>query len=157
AVAPAAPQGGGAPSPARHQVAGRDDERPWGTLEVTMAWYIESWDVVDGQAFGGLRLGDGMTPRELVFVAPPSFAPVPVRDSATALWGTRGTFQEGFIGEDDREVVFPSLEHLIETVRRAYLAGGVEGGSPPEGGAPGPGPDTNPPPPNGGSGRDKRS
>ena len=88
-------------------------------------WYIDAWAVLDGYAFASLRSPDSIEASVTFFVAPPYFEPEPVASLATALAATRGHFQEGFRHGED-EVLFDSLEQVIETVRRAYRAGGLD-------------------------------
>jgi hypothetical protein len=74
-------------------------------------------------------------------VPPPTFRPETVSSRALAFAATRGPFQYGlFIA--DQEVAFPSLDAVIEFVRRAYLRGG--GGDAAGGGGAGVPPRTTP-------------
>jgi hypothetical protein len=106
---------------------------------MTSAWFIDALDARAGLAFTSLRDSDLLTQApELdvpsVFIAPPTFRPETVSSRALAFAGTRGPFQFGlFIAE--REVAFPSLDAVIEFVRRVYLRGG--GGDAAGGGGPG--------------------
>jgi hypothetical protein len=109
---------------------------------MTSAWFIDGLDARAGLAFTSLRTPDLLTQAPALdlpglFIAPPTFRPETVSNRALAFAGTRGPFQYGlFIGE--QEVAFPSLDAVIEFVRRAYLrggggdaAGGGGGGIPP--------------------------
>ena len=70
------------------------------------------------------------------FVYPPYFEPEPVASLATALAATRGHFQEGYRAGGE-EVAFDSPEQVVEAVRRAYRAGGLDmDGGPLPGAAP---------------------
>jgi len=98
-----------------------------------VSWFIESWSVLDGLAFAVHRnyitIGSDpqrvyVDPDQVVYVAPPTFVPIPTRFS-TAQAATRGNFQEGFTNAASVEVTFESLENIIELVRRVYLAGGA--------------------------------
>ncbi|MBP8116445.1 MAG: hypothetical protein KAY09_01820 [Nitrospira sp.] len=88
-------------------------------------WFIDAWAVLDGYAFASFRRPDSLDADVALFVAPPYFEPEPVASLATALGATRGHFQEGFRTETG-EVAFGTLEEVIETIRRAYRAGGLD-------------------------------
>ena len=89
-------------------------------------WFIDAWAVLDGYAFASLRAPDSIDAEVTLFVSPPYFEPEPVASLATALAATRGHFQDRFLDEDGREIAFPTLAQLIETIRRAYRAGGLD-------------------------------
>jgi hypothetical protein len=95
---------------------------------MTPAWFIDGLDARAGLAFTSLRAPDLTTDEPAldlpgVFIAPPTFRPETVSSRALAFAATRGPFQYGlFIAE--REVAFPSLDAVIEFVRRVYLRGG---------------------------------
>jgi hypothetical protein len=95
---------------------------------MTEAWFIDGLDARAGLAFTSMRTPDLLDEEPVldlpgVFIAPPTFRPETVSSRALAFAGTRGSFQYGlFIA--DREVAFPSLDAVIEFVRRAYLRGG---------------------------------
>jgi hypothetical protein len=95
---------------------------------MTSAWFIDSIDARAGLAFTSLRTSDLVTQDAAldlpgVFIAPPTFRPETVSSRALAFAATRGSFQYGlFVAQ--REVAFPSLDAVIEFVRRAYLRGG---------------------------------
>jgi hypothetical protein len=95
-------------------------------------WFIDAWSVLDGYAFASLRPPASLDADATFFLAPPYFEPEPVATLATALAATRGHFQEGF-RDQDGEVPFRTIDHVIEAVRRAYRAGGldVDGTTPP--------------------------
>ncbi|MFN7983033.1 MAG: hypothetical protein U0Q11_14340 [Vicinamibacterales bacterium] len=93
-------------------------------------WFIDAWSVMDGYAFASRRTSDSLQADAVFFVGPPYFEPEPVASLATALAATRAHFQEGFRIEG-QEVAFASLGDVVEAVRRAYRAGGVDlGGAP---------------------------
>jgi hypothetical protein len=92
---------------------------------MTQRWYIDAWSVIDGYAFASARPPDSVDAVATFFVSPPYFEPEPVASLATALAATRGHFQEGYrLGGD--EVAFDSPEQVVEAVRRAYRAGGLD-------------------------------
>jgi len=95
-------------------------------------WFIDAWAVLDGYAFASFRRANSLGADVVLFVAPPYFEPEPVASLATALGATHGHFQEGFRDEAGIEIAFETLEQVIETIRRAYRAGGldIDGGSP---------------------------
>jgi hypothetical protein len=105
---------------------------------MSMLWFIDSWDVVDGMAFASQRKMGSTDASATVYIAAPHFDPEPVASIATALAATRNHFQWGFFGEDGNEIGFTSLGHVQEAVRRGYLGGGAGGGGfgPDEGGPP---------------------
>jgi hypothetical protein len=88
-------------------------------------WYIDAWSVIDGYAFASARPPDSLDALATFYVSPPYFEPEPVASLATALAATRGHFQEGYrLGGD--EVAFDSPEQVVEAVRQAYRAGGID-------------------------------
>jgi hypothetical protein len=88
-------------------------------------WYIDAWSVIDGYAFASLRSPDSLDAEVTFFVGPPYFEPEPIASLATALAATRGGMQAGFRVEG-AEVAFFSLQQIVETVRRAFRAGGLD-------------------------------
>ena len=91
-----------------------------------MEWYVDSWAVRDGFAFTSYRdAGNIQGAERTVFVGVPDLVPVPIGRVSTALWATRVNFQDRFLDDAGDEIAFPDLEHVIELVRRAYLAGGI--------------------------------
>jgi hypothetical protein len=115
-----------------------------------MTWCIDAWAVRDGLAFISEREPDSEQATVTVHVAPPWFDCTPIASRATALWATRGHFEEGFFLEGE-EVGFGDLETAIEAVRRAYV---VSGHGEPNGGVV---PATPPLTPDGGGGADSPS
>jgi hypothetical protein len=123
-------------------------------------WRIDALDGRAGRAFASLRPADLLSSlpelnQSCVFVAAPYFQPEAVSSRATALAATRGSFQLGIFDGAGGEVGFPSLEALLEFVRRVYLRAG--GGDPGAGPAPGvpPRPEgPEPPRPEGGPARE---
>lgn len=113
---------------------------------MTPAWFIDSLDARAGLAFTSLRASDLLSEEAAldlpsVFIAPPTFRPETVSSRSLAFAATRGPFQCGlFIA--DQEIAFPSLDAVIEFVRRSYLRGG--GGDAAGGGGAGVPPRTTP-------------
>jgi hypothetical protein len=108
-----------------------------------MSWYIESWQPPDGLAFISNR-PDEQIVSEVFFVGAPQFQLVPVRDLATALWPTRGAFQDGLriatpaaspapAPEPFAEARFETLSQAVELVRRMFVVLGPD--LPPPGGS----------------------
>jgi hypothetical protein len=92
---------------------------------MSQRWYIDAWSVIDGYAFASLRPPDSLDALATFFVCPPYFEPESVASLATALAATRGHFQESYrVGNE--EVPFDSPEQVVEAVRRAYRAGGLD-------------------------------
>lgn len=108
-------------------------------------WFIEAIQPEDGMVFVSERQTPNGEPTRIYYAAAPKFHPVPVRNLATALWATRGTFQDrvfrpppsASLGEppDDPsggsrasyrrvEVRFDTLPQTLEFARRLYLASG---------------------------------
>jgi hypothetical protein len=102
-------------------------------VEVIMSWYIDAWAPYDGIAFASERSPADRDVLHTVHLAAPDFVPTPVASLSTALWATRGGFQEKFYDAAGEEVAFDTLEQLIHAVRRAFLGGGR--GFPTPGGA----------------------
>jgi hypothetical protein len=100
---------------------------------VTEAYFIDSLDARGGLAFASYRSadlskGDADVDLPSVFIGPPMFRPERVASRAVAFAASRGSFQFGlYVGE--AEVAFPTLEDVIEFVRRAYLRGGSGDGA----------------------------
>jgi hypothetical protein len=101
-------------------------------------WKIDTLDARGGFAFASRRDRDlaAVTDQDpeapCMFIGAPDFRPEPVANYALALGAGRGAFQTGlFVGE--AEVSFPTIEDVVEFVRRAYLRGG--GGDGADGGA----------------------
>jgi hypothetical protein len=95
---------------------------------MTVAWFIDGLDARAGLAFASLRAPDLLEQAPAldlpsVFIGPPTFRPETVSSRALAFAGTRGSFQYGLFLAG-QEVAFPSLDAVIEFVRRAYLRGG---------------------------------
>lgn len=93
-----------------------------------MAWYVESWQPEEGLAFIGLRQNDGQSV-QMFHVGAPHFEAVPVRGLPTALWATRGAFQESVFDSTVpppgvRELAFAGLTDAIQFVRRVFIACG---------------------------------
>lgn len=126
-------------------------------------WFIEALQPADGMVFVSERLTRDGEPTCTYYAAAPEFRPVPVRNRATALWATRGTFQERLFrpppatspgaptrapssgpgGSSRRvEIAFPSLAQALELARRVYLASGPS--APPSGSSGPTVPPTNP-------------
>jgi hypothetical protein len=105
---------------------------------MTEAWRLDAWDARAGFAFASSRDADLLTEapqmnRPAVIVAPPSFQPEWLATRSLGFAASRGSCQLGlYVG--GAEVGFPSLEALIDFVRRAYMSGG--GGDAPGPGAP---------------------
>jgi hypothetical protein len=98
---------------------------------MTQAWYIDAWSVIDGYAFASARSPDSLDATATFVLSPPYFEPEPVASLATALAATRGHFQEGY-RLNGEEVRFDAPEQVVELVRRAYRAGGLDmDGTPP--------------------------
>jgi len=108
-------------------------------MTAAQQWYIDAWSVTDGYAFASARPPDSLDAFATFFVCPPYFEPEPVASLATALAATRGHFQEGY-RIDGAEVPFDSPEQVVEAVRRAYRAGGLDIDGSPLPGAPEPAP-----------------
>ena len=108
-------------------------------MTAAQQWYIDAWSVIDGYAFASARPPDSLEAVATFFVCPPYFEPEPVASLATALAATRGHFQEGYRIEG-AEVPFDSAEQVVEAVRRAYRAGGLDIDGSPMPGAPPPAP-----------------
>jgi hypothetical protein len=112
-----------------------------------MAWFVEALQPADGLAFISQESAEGVE-RQFFFIGPPYHQPLPVRDFSTALWATRGTFQEGLFlrgkpvdpgqrgGMDthlpsgNHELLFQTIEQIIEFVRRLFIAYGFDMGDP---------------------------
>jgi hypothetical protein len=101
-------------------------------------WKIDTLDARGGFAFASRRdrnlaaITDEDPEAPCRFIGAPDFRPEPVANYALALGAGRGAFQTGlFVGDD--EVSFPTIEDVVEFVRRAYLRGG--GGDGADGGA----------------------
>lgn len=117
--------------------------------EAGKAWHVDSLDRRAGIAFASLRhpaLRHAIAIDEAlaIRVAPPDFEPETLASNATAFAATRAGFQWGLYSNESTEVAFPSVEALVEFVRRLYLRGGG-GDFPPGGGEPPRGPDGGPP------------
>ena len=95
------------------------------TEEDPKSWYIDAWCPMDGLAFASRRHVDPLVAAETIYLCPPFFEPEQIGSLATALAATRGHFQSGFF-DLEGEIEFPSLAHVIETVKRVYLAGGAK-------------------------------
>lgn len=109
-----------------------------------MEWHVDSWAVRDGFAFASYRdAGSMRDAKRTVFIGVPELVPVPIGRVSTALWATRGNFQDRFLDDNGQEIGFLKLEHVIELVRRAYLAGGIGPGPAAGEGAERPGPREN--------------
>jgi hypothetical protein len=105
---------------------------------MTKAWRLDAWDARAGFAFASSRDADLLTEapqmnRPAVMVAPPSFQPEWLATRSLGFAASRGSCQLGLY-VDGAEVGFPTLEALIDFVRRAYMSGG--GGDAPGPGAP---------------------
>lgn len=93
-------------------------------------WRIDAWAVRDGAAFASRRAAQSRVAANTIFVAMPDLEPVPVGRLSTALAATRRNFQAGLYGEDGEEIVFTSVDQVVELVRRGFLASGLgPGGS----------------------------
>ena len=90
-----------------------------------MTWYIDSWAVLDGIAFASLRQPNSIKADATVFLSVPDLEPVPMGRISTALRAQRNCFQDRFCDEYGNEFVFENLAQVQETIRRAYLAGGL--------------------------------
>jgi hypothetical protein len=95
---------------------------------MTQAWFIDALDARGGLAFTSRRPADLLTDDPVldapcVFVGPPIFRPEMVSNRSIGFAATRGSFQLGLFLRE-AEVAFPSLEDVVEFVRRAYLRGG---------------------------------
>jgi hypothetical protein len=107
-----------------------------------IAWFIDALDAKAGHCFASRRWAD-LADEELdldlpaLFVGPPAFRPEALASRALAFAAARGSAQLGFF-LDGAEIGFPTLDSLVEFVRRAYLAGsagdapGGGGGAPPD-------------------------
>jgi hypothetical protein len=95
---------------------------------MTEAYFIDSLDARAGLAFASYRSAD-LSNDDVdvdlpsVFIGPPMFRPERVSSRGIAFAASRGSFQLGLY-VDGAEVAFPTLEDVIEFVRRAYLRGG---------------------------------
>ena len=96
-----------------------------------MTWYIDSWAVLDGIAFASLRQPNSIKADATVFLSVPDLEPVPVGRISTALRAQRNCFQDRFCDEQGNEFAFETLPQVQETIRRAYLAGGLAPSSAP--------------------------
>jgi hypothetical protein len=120
---------------------------------VSVAWYIDALDARAGHAFASCRGPDlGRDEIDLdgaaVFVGPPSFRPEALVGRSTGFAAASRSAQLGLFA-NRAEIGFPSLESLVEFVRRAYVSsGGGDGGE-------GIGPAAPPGPPRGGEGPDR--
>lgn len=101
------------------------------THDTTQSWYIDAWCPLDGLAFASRRRSilheeiskQSLKAEEIIYLCPPFFEPEQIGSLATALGATRGHFQTGFyIGQ--QEVAFPTIDVVIETVKRVYHGGG---------------------------------
>ena len=90
-----------------------------------MAWFIDSWAVLDGLAFASERGSNPIEAETTVFLTVPDLEPVPVGRISTALRAQRASFQDGFRDDTGEEFAFESLDQIREVVRRAYLGGGL--------------------------------
>lgn len=90
-----------------------------------MTWYIDSWAVLDGIAFASLRHPNSIKADATVFLSVPDLEPVPVGRISTALRAQRNCFQDRFCDKYGNEFAFETLPQVQETIRRAYLAGGL--------------------------------
>jgi hypothetical protein len=118
---------------------------------MTRLWYIDALDARAGHAFASCRGPDlGQDKIDLdaaaVFVGAPAFRPEALAGRSTGFAAASRSAQFGLFA-NGAEVGFPSLESLVEFVRRAYVSGG--GGDGGEGIGPVP-----PGPPGGGEGPD---
>jgi hypothetical protein len=119
-----------------------------------MAWFIDAWDPLGGQAFASQRrrnqdlvdCADTGTP--IVRIGPPDFRPEQIANAAAAIAACRSAHFDprlppatGVGDMSPDEVAFPSADAVAEFVRRAFTAGGrgrggggdtpqVEGGEP---------------------------
>jgi hypothetical protein len=106
---------------------------------VNEAWYIDALDTRAGLAFASYRVAD-LTSETVtvdlpcIFIEPPAFRPESLSSRAPAFAASRGSFQLGLFVQE-QEVAFPTLEDVVEFVRRAFLRGG--GGDGPGGLGPG--------------------
>jgi hypothetical protein len=95
-------------------------------MEVTrVAWYVDSWAVLDGLAFASRRPADSLDAEATVFLSVPDLEPIPVGRISTALRAQRASFQDGFRDENGNELAFDTLDQVREVIRRAYLGGGL--------------------------------
>jgi hypothetical protein len=90
-----------------------------------VAWYIDSWSVLDGLAFASQRAADSLDADATVFLSVSDLEPIPVGRMSTALRAQRASFQDGFRDTEGNEIPFDSLDQIREVVRRAYLGGGL--------------------------------
>lgn len=90
-----------------------------------MAWYIDSWAVLDGLAFVSRRAADSVEAEDTVFFSVPDLEPIPIGRISTALRAQRASFQDGFRDADGNELALETLEQVREVIRRAYLGGGL--------------------------------
>ena len=97
---------------------------------MTKAWFIDALDARAGLAFASYRQPD-LTEENpdidlpCVFFEPPSFRPEAVSSRGPAFAASQGSLQLGLFLQE-AEIGFPTLEDVIEFVRRAFLrsAGG---------------------------------
>lgn len=93
------------------------------------AWYIDALDGLSGLAFASHRAERlNSTKFELEgpawFISAPDFRPEMVVSRAIGLAATRGSMQLGLSLDGETEVPFPTLDALVEFVRRLFIAGG---------------------------------
>jgi hypothetical protein len=119
-----------------------------------MAWFIDAWDPLGGQAFASQRRRNqdlvdcADTGMPIVRIGPPDFRPEQIANAAVAIAACRSAHFDprlppatsvGEVSPD--EVAFPSADAVADFVRRGFTAGGrgrggggdtpqVEGGEP---------------------------
>lgn len=127
-----------------HDQSGSDTRK---NTRMSGLWFIDALDARGGQCFASRRqpaTERGFSPSAIeatVFLRAPGFKPVSLGVHTAALASTAGAFQDRLFLDEEREVAFQHLEHVVEFTRRVYLASG---------GGDGPGPDadaTDPPEP----------
>ncbi|WP_187429884.1 hypothetical protein ROLI_018130 [Roseobacter fucihabitans] len=117
---------------------------------MTALFFIDALDGDGGLAFASTRGADLLAPSlsgqsRSWRIAAPDFQPEPVGSRAIGLAAATRSFQLGFSLDGESEVGFPTLDALVEFVRRLYLSGGGGDGAAGLGPTPPAGPEGAPP------------